>query len=458
MALLRSVLELAAAAVQGPAELLLLLLDELLDIVRVGLQGRECAAQRLDHSVDELVEEARRRPQDLPTVPHRAPQHPPQHVAAALVGGGCAVGEGDGQRADVVRDHAVCHVAVVGILVTHLACVLLVGARHLLDCLEDRLEDIGVVVAALVQQDRRDAFQAHAGVDALGRKGDEAAVLLALELHEDVVPNLEDVGVVHVHQLRHLATADSVIVELGAGAARAGVAHLPEVVLHVPGEDPLRGQVLLPELLRLQVGRHARLLRVAAVVGGVDARRVQVVHLREQLPRPLDGLGLEVVPEGPVAKHLKEGVVVHVLADVLQVVVLAARTDALLRVGGALELREGVGRVDLPHEDGLELVHASVDEEQGWVVVGHHGRRGHEGVLLLLKELDERAANLLRRRELAAARADLAAGGRLAAGWCRRGGRRWEVAFLLADQGVGEGRHRLRADLLQVLHARCHRC
>ncbi len=38
---------------------------------------------------------------------------------------------------------------------------------------------------------------------------------------------------------------------------------------------------------------------------------------------------LEVVAEGPVAKHLEEGVVVHVLAHVVQVVVLASRPDAL---------------------------------------------------------------------------------------------------------------------------------
>lgn len=39
-------------------------------------------------------------------------------------------------------------------------------------------------------------------------------------------------------------------------------------------------------------------------------------HLREQLPRPADGLLLEVVAKGPVAQHLKERVVVHVLHGV----------------------------------------------------------------------------------------------------------------------------------------------
>jgi hypothetical protein len=36
------------------------------------------------------------------------------------------------------------------------------------------------------------------------------------------------------------------------------------------------------------------------------------------------------VVEGPVPEHLKKRVVVHVLANVVEVVVLAAGTDALL--------------------------------------------------------------------------------------------------------------------------------
>ena len=53
------------------------------------------------------------------------------------------------------------------------------------------------------------------------------------------------------------------------------------------------------------------------------------VAYRQQLPGPRDGLALEVVPKGPVAQHLKEGVVVHILAHVIQVIMLAASADAL---------------------------------------------------------------------------------------------------------------------------------
>ena len=74
---------------------------------------------------------------------------------------------------------------------------------------------------------------------------------------------------------------------------------------------------------------------VAGEDGHVEPVRIDAPHLGEQLPRPLDRLGLEVVAERPVAEHLEEGVVVVVSADVLEIVVLAAGPDALLAVGGA---------------------------------------------------------------------------------------------------------------------------
>ena len=46
-------------------------------------------------------------------------------------------------------------------------------------------------------------------------------------------------------------------------------------------------------------------------VGGL---RVLGLYHGQELPRPLDSLLFEVLGERPVAEHLEEGVVVHVLA------------------------------------------------------------------------------------------------------------------------------------------------
>lgn len=66
-------------------------------------------------------------------------------------------------------------------------------------------------------------------------------------------------------------------------------------------------------------------------------------------------LHLEVVSKRPVAQHLEEGVMVHVSAHVLHVVVFSASTNALLTVhhtpvGGHLTARVGTAQ-----QHGLEL-------------------------------------------------------------------------------------------------------
>src|SRR6185295_2926791 len=77
------------------------------------------------------------------------------------------------------------------------------------------------------------------------------------------------------------------------------------------------------------------------------------------------------------------------VADVLEVVVLAAGPDALLRRRGA-----HVGPLVEAEEDVLELVHPGVGEEQGRVVAGNHRARGDDGVALRLEELQEGGTDL----------------------------------------------------------------
>eukprot|EP00959_Pyramimonas_sp_CCMP1952_P036347 760869-Pyramimonas_sp.AAC.1 len=82
---------------------------------------REGVPEVVRHHLDELVEEAVLRAELLLAVPHRAPQDAPQHVVAPVVAGPRAVCDGERQRADVVRHHAVGHVAAGGVLRTELA-------------------------------------------------------------------------------------------------------------------------------------------------------------------------------------------------------------------------------------------------------------------------------------------------------------------------------------------------
>ena len=287
----------------------------------------------------------------------------------------------------MVSDDPIRHVLLADVLSAELTGVRL-GAGDGLDGVEDWHEDVGVVVGHLPLEDGRESFESHAGVDVLGGERLEDPALLAVELDEDDVPDLEAVGIVHVDEICGVAAADAIVVDLGARSARSDVAHLPEVIGAVEGENFGCREVLEPDLFGFVVGWQA-LGRVAAEVRGVEPVLRERVDLREEFPRPADGFLLEKVAEGPVPEHLEEGVVVRVLPDVVEVVVLASGSDALLRVGGALELGERALGVRGSQEAGLELVHPRVGEEEGRVIVRHDGGGRHDGVLLGLEEIQE---------------------------------------------------------------------
>jgi hypothetical protein len=49
----------------------------------------------------------------------------------------------------------------------------------------------------------------------------------------------------------------------------------------------------------------------------------------------------------------------------------------LLRIHRSLQLCHIICLAYCPQENGLELVHTSISEQQGWIIVGDHGGRRH---------------------------------------------------------------------------------
>ena len=97
---------------------------------------------------------------------------------------------------------------------------------------DQRLEQVDVVIVVDALQDGGDALQPHAGVDRRARQVDAVARRDLLVLHEDEVPDLDEAIAILVGAAgRAAGNVLAVIVEdLRARAARAGVAHLPEIV------------------------------------------------------------------------------------------------------------------------------------------------------------------------------------------------------------------------------------
>ncbi len=191
---------------------------------------------------------------------------------------------------------------------------------------DDGAEQIDLVVVVGALQHRSDALQPHAGVDRGPRQRDALAGRHLLELHEHQVPDLDEAVAVGLGRARWPAgNARTVIVEdLRAWAARAEVAHLPEIVGPGDAHDPALGQSrnLAPEVECL-------------VVVDEDGDRQAVGRKPElpgdEVPCELDGAILEVIAEREVPEHLEEGVVARGIADIVEVVVLAARAHAFLR-------------------------------------------------------------------------------------------------------------------------------
>ncbi len=122
-----------------------------------------------------------------------------------------------------------------------------------------------------------------------------------------------------------------------AAAARAGIAHLPEVVvgaqlLDAVGRASTAARSCRPLRRAARWRRRRRWSRAAFVLG-------QVPLVGELRPGEADRVFLEVVAEREVAEHLEERVMAQRRPDVVEVVVLAAHPHALLRGRRALVAR-----------------------------------------------------------------------------------------------------------------------
>ncbi len=339
---------------------------------RIGLAHQ--VGQGSGHLVEERLAHA-----EHPAMAQGAADDPAQHVAAAFVGRQHAIDDQERAGANVVGDHAQRLVFQVG------------HACQLGGVADQRLEQVDLVVAVHVLQDRGQALQAHAGVHARRRQRHQGAVGLAVELHEHQVPDLDEAVAVLVRGTRGAAgDMRAVVVEdLGARTARAGVGHLPEVVGGVrrafvvaDAHDPLwrHPDHVAPQLIGLLVG---------VVDGDKQAFGGQLPDLGQQLPGPGDRLFFEVVAERPVAQHFEEGVMARGIADRIQVVVLAAGAQAALHVG-----RTHVAALLGTEEHVLELHHTGIGEQQRRVVARHQRRGRHDGVALPVEEFEEVAADL----------------------------------------------------------------
>ena len=169
------------ALAQVGAEALLLGQDDAADELAVIDDLGIHAAHELDQLVNVLVEERLVQAKHM-ALHDGAAQQAAQHVAAALVGGQDAIGDHERDRTAVVGHDAQ---AQVGSLV-----LAVLDAGQTLAHADQAAKHVGVVVVRDALHDGGHALKAHAGIDVLGLKRCQRAVLLAVVLGEHAVPVL----------------------------------------------------------------------------------------------------------------------------------------------------------------------------------------------------------------------------------------------------------------------------
>ena len=272
--------------------------------------------------------------------------------------------------------------------VMHLAGAVGIGAGRMSTGLDQAAHQVGVVIVVLALQECTDPLQPHAGIDRRLRQAGARAIGKLLELHEDQVPDFDEpVAILFGAAGRAAPDRVAMVVEdFGAGAAGAGRAHHPEVVICGDADDPVIRQArhLFPDLRSL-------------IIGMIDGDQQLVFRdaevLGQQVPGERNGLFLEIIAKAEIAQHLEKRVVPRRVADIVQVIVLAARAHAFLRSRGAAV----VTGFD-PGEQVLELHHAGIGEHQCRIVAGHQGAGLDHAVAIAPVEIKKGRADIIQRR------------------------------------------------------------
>ena len=341
---------------QGLGELLFFLQQDFFHL-GLGLGQLGIGIAHLAHQRGHQLVEERTFGAQLVAMTDSATQDAAQYITATFVGRHYAIHDQKRAGTDMVSHH------------TQGFVFQILGISYPRHIFQQVGKQVDFVVAVHMLHDRGNPLQPHAGIHRRLGQRHHGAVGLAIELHEHVVPDF-DVAVAVFFWRSRRATPDvraMVVENLGAGAAGAGVAHLPEVV------GGIRCALVVTNADH-PLGRHTDFLGpdiVGFVVGRIDGdpqlvgRQFQPLFRRQKFPGKQDRIPLEIIAKAEVAQHFEKGMVTGRVSDIFQIVVLATGTDATLGRN-----RTSVGTQVAAQKHILELHHARVGEQQGRIITG----------------------------------------------------------------------------------------
>src|SRR5437660_10511462 len=118
-----------------------------------------------------------------------------------------------------------------------------------------------------------------------------------------------------------------------AWPARTGVSHLPEIIFAPEAKDFFAWRShLCPEPLRIFIGTD---FIVAAKDCEPEPPRIHLQFIHQKIPSKFERVFCEVIAERKIAEHLEKCLMPRGVSHFIQVVVLAAGAQTLLRRAGA---------------------------------------------------------------------------------------------------------------------------
>src|SRR5690606_5533916 len=304
-------------------------------------------------------------------VPQCAPHDTTQDVTPAFVAGNDAIDNEEAASTDVV-----------GYDLERI--VFQIPATSFTRCGGNEVADeVDFVIGMLVLQNRGNTLQTHAGVNAGLRQRGELATRIAVELHEDQVPDFDVAVAIFLGRTGRASpdTRTMVVENFRARAARACIGHLPEVVggigralVVTDADDTSFGNTdfLGPNIVGFVVVLIHRY---------PEFFFRELIDLGQEFPRILDGVTLEVVSETEITQHFEESVVPCCITYVFEVIMLAAGPHAALR-----SRRADVGTRLSTSEDILKPHHTGIGEQPGGIITRYARRRGNDLVALRLEK------------------------------------------------------------------------
>ena len=244
-------------------------------------------------------------------------------------------------------------------------------------CLDQRKNQIRFVVVGHLLKNLSHPLQTQSRIDVPVRQRRETPLSVAVVLHEHQVVELDEAVIVFEVDALITQFRLEVVVDLRTRPTGSRRTRCPKVIGFIHADDPLgvHPHHISPNLFSLIVfseDAHHQML-------GINA-----VHLRTQLPSPLNRLLLEVIPKGKIAEHLEKRVMPRRTTHVLDVI----GANALLTTRGPR-----CWPLLLTKEHRLKRQHPSNGEQHRWILWNQR-RTCHHLVSPFLVEAQERRTDL----------------------------------------------------------------